>query len=619
MAYVLVDELHRLQGEVSALERVSCSAAGVGSVHMLRQDSVAILVSLLLALVILVLLCFRKHKRIQRFFTSNTRKDLSVYAVNEDFVTVDKAKECWVGDSPEQDDRSNLLLEMENRIVLLGQTLLELAIGGSLWQDGKEVIALREWAAAHAELTAEMVLEAALRRLEIAFAEETQLREDLEALSGSLPKLGHEQHLLNVAALDLEKQVSQTLASSSSVCVQALREQIEELQAQLAFAVEERDAARSTKAALERRASEASILESRLDHISREHEAIKSANLALERRAETAVALNARLTKVAEEHQKLKEEGANVSMQTEKGQLQQEETQRQLRSARRKLRDSEARLADTERQLKARIAELEARSIELETELASAHEDRNASAAARAEMERGIAYYTEVAENLAGSRHRLPEDLLRALDATSLRACGDSAVTPQNQMHSPPNSCVLPGSGHIEEPWVASTSPPPPQEPVIAMQPPRRSPSHLDLVQEPWATSPSPPLPQEPVARALQAPRGNPPHLDLVQEPWAASPSPPLPQELVSRALQPPRGSPPHLDLGQDPFGVEVSPQEPTVVAPYQPQRGSPDPNFLMEPVAAMPLPQEPVTVSVASPAPQYIIGGPGAPPRAWS
>jgi len=94
--------------------------------------------------------------------------------------------------------REAATLVMEQRIIILGEQLLERALDASCWAAASEVDALREWTLGHAELTAEIVLEAALRRLDMQMAKESGLHAKLQDLEMRLPHLQRE-HALEVA------------------------------------------------------------------------------------------------------------------------------------------------------------------------------------------------------------------------------------------------------------------------------------------------------------------------------------------------------------------------------------------------------------------------------------
>jgi len=475
------EELHRLRGELEVLQNTSTNP-GSGDFDRVSEtsqdcteDEVFIVILLSFAVVACGLICCLvvALRQVRRFWRCDqTHEKYAAEPIGPvEVVPVSKLgtqgptpQKCWI-------EEPAAALEAENRIVTLGQELLEQAIQASLWpeSEAEDLKELRAWAASHAEVTPEMVLEAALKRIDLHVALEKQLRFQLEESTGTVAQIQEEQRYVHEGNLELERKLAETLESSNTTLATALRAQVEELQRQLQEVCLERDAVAHHKAALERRAADGQKLEAKLSDLAEEYATTRGK---LEQQVAGALAQNGEMSARLKELQSALEQAEAVAFSPGPPPRWEEE-QRELRQ--------QLQLLHQDHQAKLHAAIVE----------------RQEHGKVRAELENRVAYYAGLAESLSRGGSRGPGDFLDAWSTLPLRVQGDAIASPGHQT-STPTRAVLPSSAGK----LPAKSPFPSAETLLAealvqATPPRtaaptppRTAAHLSLPARAEATPP---------------------------------------------------------------------------------------------------------------------------------
>jgi len=215
-----------------------------------------------------------------------------------------------------------------------------------------------------------------------------------------------EQQLAQTGNLELAQQLSQTLASSSTVCVEALKGQLQDLEGQMRELSMDRDKAVTAKKVCERRAAEAHKLERKLAQVTKEYEAARSANEGVVQMRMKVQDRNAELSKDLQEAQQARE--VYEATRSENEVLQRTCTEVQARNAElsKNLQEvqlvREAWITTQAKEETTSIIELRHMNAELQFKLDATMQQANL---VRAEQERRIAAYCNVAEFVARGNH----------------------------------------------------------------------------------------------------------------------------------------------------------------------------------------------------------------------
>lgn len=276
--------------DVAALYADRDSGDGCFDVEVLSA-SVGVLALMIVSLLFALATCWRRARKIHVMNPPDATKEAHLFP--------DKSHEKVDARAAELALREAATAALERKIVDLGARLLERALCEDLWEEPASAQALRDWAKAHSEVTAETVLEIALKRLDLQLGKEISLVARLQDLElRLLPELRHERGLEAEARRRLEAQAADTLAACAR-----MQNRVEELQMELAEARRNCAEEHERRVALEAQAEEVRQLEERLASISQEHEALRSVADSVEHSRSAAVSEQlARRSQECEEH-----------------------------------------------------------------------------------------------------------------------------------------------------------------------------------------------------------------------------------------------------------------------------------------------------------------------------